>query len=224
MAASTSHAPLFHRVFLGHLLLLLAAFITGVILLDYLFVEGLALYLQRTPLILIPTMLALIGVAGLLALWSSGSAAIPVDRITGLLDADVSPDTLIAELARARTEENAALLGALYGYLIRRDESGRAKTLLLVLDRHLNIVATDANSAARLGRTPAELRNRNLRDLLAGKSALPAQLLLLGDDEAGEPEGTFTLQIAAAGGRGINAELQLLPLPGERWLLHGTRR
>jgi hypothetical protein len=217
MAASRrEYPPLFHRIFLGHLLMVLLCFVIAVVLLDYLFVEGLALYMQRTPLILIPVALALIGLAGLSALWTAGSAALPLDRITRLLDGDASPDALLAEHDRVRTEENANLLTALHGRLTRQANSGRARPLYMQIDSHLNIIATDAETAALLGAVPEEMTAGNLRSYLHEDSDVTPLLGALGDPPATRE---LEMRFRAAGARTLRARAVLHPLGMNRWLL-----
>lgn len=213
-----THPPLFHRIFLGHLLMVLLCFVTAVVLLDYLFVEGLALYMQRTPLILVPIMLALIGVAGLSALWTAGSAALPLDRITKLLDSDAAPDALLAELETARTEENADLIRAVHGRLTRQAHRYRARPFAMQIDTHLNILATDADTAALLGAVPEEMTGRNLRAYLHPACEIGPLLTRLGGTAAFET----ALQFHAASSRPLHAQASFQPLPGERWLLLGN--
>ncbi|MDT8325729.1 MAG: hypothetical protein RRA94_16560 [Bacteroidota bacterium] len=220
MAASPrQHPPLFYRIFLGHLLVVLLCFVVAVLLLDYLFVERLSLYMQRTPLILVPVMLALIGIAGLSALWTAGSAALPLGRFTELLESDASPDALLAELDRARTEENADLLCALHGRLTRQAHRYRARPLYMQLDRHLNILAADADTAAQLGAVPGELARKNLRSFLhADCDAAP----LLQGMSAPSAHFATGLTFRGAGGRPLQAHATLHAIGADRWLLLGN--
>ncbi len=213
------HPPLFHRVFLSHLLLVLLCFVIAIVLLEYLFVEGLALYMQRTPLILIPVSLALIGIAGLTALWTAGSAALPLDRITRLLDRDASPEALLAEHEHARTEENADLLNALHGRLKRLERNERSRPLYMQLDMHLNIIDTDVETAARLGVIPEEMARGNLRQYLHEDTDIAVLLRALADASATQELDAF---FKAAASRVLRVRVILRPLGQGRWLLLGN--
>jgi hypothetical protein len=221
MAAPRTHPALFHRVFFGHLLMLLVCFVSGIILLDYLFVSGLSLYLQRTPLILIPAMLALIGLAGLTALWTSGSSSLPLDKVSTLLNADANAEEIAQLLATARTEENATLIRSLQARLTRIEQSADRRALFLLIDSHLNILSTDTATAARLGHTPAEIANSNLRAFLAvSPGDLHALLSLLA---AGTPpQQDLPLRLHASENRTVRAMMSMHPIGDDRWLLLGN--
>ncbi|MCB2203814.1 hypothetical protein KQI65_03630 [bacterium] len=214
------HPPLFHRVLLAQLFLLLLSFVTVVVLLDYLFVEGLSLYIQRSPIILVPVVLALIGFAGLGALWASGSSSVPLDRITSLLDRDTDAESVLAELEDARTEENAALVKALHGHLKRNAHRYRARPFYFQIDAHLNIHATDADTAARLGSVPGEISRQNLLDVLSADTEDAATLRAA--LHAAEEPGEIDLHFIGPANRPIIARAQLHRLPGDRWLLLGN--
>ena len=76
---------IFLRVFLSHLLLLLVSFITVAALYSYLFAPGVKLFLARSPMLILPAILGLIGIAGMLALWTSAAIAIPLDELADRL-------------------------------------------------------------------------------------------------------------------------------------------
>ena len=158
------HLPaLFHRVFLSHLLVLAISFVTALILFDYLFVEGIAHFLVHTPIILIPVLLALIGLVGLLALWTAGAVALALDRTATALD-DIDPPTALERLLpEARIEEVARIVAVLRR---KTGHDGMLHPLFLRCDVHLNVCDADVDTAARLGHTPEQLRRQNLRTLL----------------------------------------------------------
>ncbi|MAT39955.1 MAG: hypothetical protein CL946_10170, partial [Ectothiorhodospiraceae bacterium] len=58
---------IFLRLYLSHLLMLAAIFLSGVLLIDYLFQDGIKYYLSKQPIIILPVVLGLIGIAGILA-------------------------------------------------------------------------------------------------------------------------------------------------------------
>ncbi len=111
MKTPIQRPSIFLRLFLSHLLMLLFSFGVGLFVFDALFAPGLRPFLQRSPSILIPAVLALIGVAGLLAVWTATSLTHPLERLvnsigdedaaTELEDIAASAPLEIAELAQA---------------------------------------------------------------------------------------------------------------------------
>ncbi|MBI5648587.1 MAG: hypothetical protein HY962_16775 [Ignavibacteriae bacterium] len=111
MKTTIQRPSIFLRLFLSHLLMLLFSFGVGLFVFDALFAPGLRPFLQRSPSILIPAVLALIGVAGLLAVWTATSITHPLERLVNsignedaaaeLEDIAASAPLEIAELAQA---------------------------------------------------------------------------------------------------------------------------
>ena len=209
---------LFHRIFLSHLIVLLICFVSALILLDYLFVDGISHFLAHSTIILVPVLLALIGLVGLLALWTAGTAAIPLERATDALHALDASEALERVLPGAHVEEVSRLLDAMRSRLGR---GAALRPLFLRFDRHWNIADCDIDTAARLGFTPDELRRLNLRAVLA----VPADYNLLHaaaadiyDDAARE---AVTIRFVGAAGRILPSSCLLYPLPGDEFLLIG---
>ena len=205
---------LFHRVFLSHLLVLLLSFVVALVLLDYLFVDGISHFLLRSPVILVPVLLAMIGVVGLLAIWTAGAAAAPLERAVDALQEHDSAEALGRLLPRARIDEIAAVIEAMQRRLGRTPAS---RPLYLRLDRHGNVRGCDVDTAARLGGTPDELLRRNLRDLLADPAEAAAWLASAGD---ANPDANLR-RFRGPAGRILPADCRLHPLPGDEVLLIG---
>jgi hypothetical protein len=213
---------LFHRVFLSHLLVLLMCFIAGLVLLDYLFADGLRLYRVRSPLILLPAVLGLVGLAGLLALWSSGAVALALQRLALALDKD-SGETALKTLAQEmHCEEAAEVAEAAAEQLQRVARRLDARPLILVIDAHLNILSADIDTAARLAALPGELTRRNLRGYLietADREFLLETLQRSGSAISMQPR---RMPVIAAGGGTLNPLWHLHPLGEGRFFLTGT--
>ncbi|MBR9977856.1 MAG: hypothetical protein KFH87_07185, partial [Bacteroidetes bacterium] len=154
-------------MFLSHLVIVLLCFVLALVLIDYLFVGGIHHYLLHTPLILIPVMLGLTGIAGLLALWTAGAVTFPLVRLQEALTAVPASAALKNLRAKAGTEEVANLIDVLIGNLERQESHGTPRPFVLRLDQYFNILDADIDTAARLGHTPASIRHLNLRALLA---------------------------------------------------------
>jgi hypothetical protein len=209
---------LFHRIFLSHLIVLLICFVSALILLDYLFVDGISHFLAHSTIILVPVLLALIGLVGLLALWTAGAAAIPLERATDALHSLDATEALERVLPGARIDEVSRLLVAIRA---RLDRGTIFRPLFLRLDRHWNVADCDIDTAARLGFTPEELRRRNLRALLA----VPADfnLLRLAAEKVQENAASeaVPLRFVGAAGRILPSHCLLYQLPGDESLLIG---
>jgi hypothetical protein len=216
-----SHPAVFHRVFLSHLLVVLLCFAAAVILVDYMFAEGIALFLLRSPIILIPALLALIGIVGLLALWTAGSVAIPLDRAASLLREHEASERLGEILPKAGTEEVARLLINMQQRLARDTAGCLPRPLVLRIDAHLNVHGCDIDTAARLGYTPDELRRLNLRDLLADTAGWRTVRSTIGALHAEDTGAPVSCDFRAAAGRTIHASCMLHTLPDEQYLLIG---
>lgn len=170
MAKERKRAAIFHRIFLSHLLVLLLSFIAALILIDYMFADGIRHFLLRSPLILIPALLAMIGLAGLLALWTAGAIALPLDAISEVMHGDVSEAELAELRARIRVEEHDALLASLAAQMRRLSARCRHRPLLLTVDALLNVHDMDVDTSARLG-LAHDARGGTLRVLFAESDA-----------------------------------------------------
>lgn len=213
---------LFHRVFLSHLLVLLLCFIAGLVLLDYLFADGLRLYRVRSPLILLPAVLGLIGLAGLLALWSSGAVALALQRFARALDRDGDENELQILAREMHCEEAAELAEAAAEQAARGGRRLDARPLILVIDAHLNILSSDIDTAARLAALPTELTRRNLRGYFvdAADSIFLLETLNSAGDAITMPP--RRMPVLAAGGAVLNPLWHLHGLGDGRFLLTGT--
>ncbi len=229
MRDARSYPALFHRIFLSHLLVVLLCFVAAVILVDYMFAEGIALFLLRSPIILVPALLALIGIVGLLALWTAGSVAIPLDRAASLLRERKASERLGEILPKAGTEEVARLLLSMRQRLERDAAGPLPRPLVLRIDAHLNVHGCDIDTAARLGYTPDELRHLNLRSLLTDEATACRILSAMagrdggGGDDTGTSGSTVPIICAFRGAaeRILHATCLLHPLPAEQYLLIG---
>ncbi|MCZ7555089.1 MAG: PAS domain-containing protein [Bacteroidia bacterium] len=213
---------LFHRVFLSHLLVLLLCFIAGLVLLDYLFADGLRLYRVRSPLILLPAVLGLIGLAGLLALWSSGVVALALQRLSRALDRDSNEAELQTLAQEMHCEEAAEVADAAAEQLLRAARRLDARPLILVIDAHLNILSADIDTAALLAALPSELKRRNLRGYLieaADREFLLETLQRSGNAISMQPR---RMPVIAAGGGTLNPLWHLHPLGEGRYVFIGT--
>ncbi|MDH7514563.1 MAG: hypothetical protein QHI48_01630 [Bacteroidota bacterium] len=72
---------IFLRLFLSHLLLLFIACSSAFTVFSWLFAPGVSLFLRHSPVVLLPVILALIGIAGLLALWTANAIRIPLQSL-----------------------------------------------------------------------------------------------------------------------------------------------
>lgn len=218
MHESRRHPALFHRIFLSHLIVLLICFLSALILLDYLFVDGISHFLAHSTIILVPVLLALIGLVGLLALWTAGAAALPLERAADALHSVDPAGALERVIPDARVDEVSRLLEAM------RARFGRGtalRPLYLRLDRHWNIADCDIDTAARLGFTPDELRRRNLRAVLAVPADFPLLHAAAEKQRDNASSEAVTLRFAGAAGRVFPVSCLLYLLPGDETLLIG---
>ncbi len=114
--ASTSTRPLagmFLRIVLSHLLVVLLCLIAGGLTFDYLFGSGVRYFLVHDPIFLVPVMLVLIGLAGLLAVWTTAAMARPLENVTEALHAPDSLTLLRMQTADRHTDESRQLLDAI---------------------------------------------------------------------------------------------------------------
>ncbi len=213
---------LFHRVFLSHLIVILLCFTAGLILVDYLFADGLIYYRIRSPLIVIPALLGLIGLSGLLALWTSGSIAVPLQRLSEALKQDAAASELLALRGRMGTEEGAQLAEEAAGILTRSELRRDSRPYTLVVDSHLNIITVDVDTAARLGSLPEEMIRLNLRDILTSDLSVSELLFWITSASPHASSRSLNLTMHSAANREISLRWHVLPLPGGIFLLTGA--
>lgn len=217
MKRQRRHPALFHRVFLSHLITVLFCFGGTLILIDYLFIDGAHLYLRRNPIIVIPALLAIIGVAGLLALWSSGAAAVALGRLHELLDERADADAFRRFREEAGVEEAEDIAQGIHDFL-KRGPGADLRPLTMILDEHLNVHRGDEDTAARLGFSADDLQRQNLRSLLPftdDKVSLLAHLRLITSENAGAADkasGIVTLHFHAAAERVMTADCRVFAL------------
>ena len=217
MKRPRGHPALFHRAFLGHLITVLFCFAVALILIDYLFIDGAHLYLRRNPIIVIPAMLAIIGVAGLLALWSSSAAAIALGGLRTLLDERAGADAFGRFREQAAVEEVEDLAQGIQDVL-KRGPVTDLRPLTLLIDEHLNVHRVDEDTAARMGFSADDFQRQNLRALLPftdDKISLLAHLRLMEPGltvSGSRPAGTVTLHFHAAAERVMTADCRMFAL------------
>ncbi|MFA6235511.1 MAG: hypothetical protein WC824_15150 [Bacteroidota bacterium] len=221
MREARSYPAMFHRVFLSHLLVVLLCFTAAVILVDYLFAEGVTLFLLRSPIILIPALLALIGLVGLLALWTAASMAMPLERASALLNEYDSSERLLQLLPKAGTEEAARIIIAAQQRLTREETRRPHRPFFLRLDSHLNVRDSDIDTAARLGYTPDELRRLNLRTVLADEGTIAVFRSAIAQLNNGGTPDPFPCPFRGAAQRTLMTSCMLYPMPDEQFLLIG---
>ncbi|MBE0644080.1 MAG: hypothetical protein IH600_08370 [Bacteroidetes bacterium] len=221
MREARSHPALFHRVFLSHLIVVLLCFTAAVILIDYLFAEGVTLFLLRSPIILVPALLALIGIVGLLALWTAGSTAVPLDRASSLLSQRDAAERLLELMPSAGTEEVARMINSVQHRLAQEESRVPQRPLFLRIDGYLNVRDCDIDTAARFGFTPEELRKRNLRGSCTGDNDVKALRAGIESLRKGSDPVVFTCHFHGAAGRVLQTACTLYTLTGEQFLLIG---
>jgi hypothetical protein len=221
MREARSYPALFHRIFLSHLLVLFLCFITAVITIDYLFAEGVALFLLRSPIIIIPALLALIGLVGLLALWTAASVAVPLDHASTLLNEYDPTERLLQLLPKAGSEEVARMIIATQQRLMREETRTPLRPLVFRLDAHLNILDCDIDTAARLGYVPDELRRLNLRNALIDEVSLEAVFSSISRLADGGTSDQFHCPFRGAGMRRLQTTCLMYTLPDSQYLLVG---
>ncbi len=113
---------LFLRLLVSHLLVVLACFVAGVLVVDHLFAPGVSMFLERHPIILVPTVLILIGIAGLAANWNAASIGLPIHRLTVRLKEragrplDPAPEAMGSEEAAELRDAVAAWQAAIMAH------------------------------------------------------------------------------------------------------------
>ena len=123
---------IFLRLYLSHLLMLAAIFLSGVLLIDYLFQDGIKYYLSKQPIIILPVVLGLIGIAGILAAWTAQGIAEPFSRIARALDSDDPVTKLRTMGGRSHNAESAWIHAAIRKY----QETSASKTRKLRTYQH----------------------------------------------------------------------------------------
>lgn len=167
-------AGMFLRVLLSHLLVVLLCLVAGALTFDYLFGSGVRYFLVHDPVFLVPVMLVLIGLAGLLAVWTTAGMSLPLENMTEALNASDSAARL-EDLSRARhTAESRQLLDALRDTLAqapRTDAPASQPVMhadpLVELDAAGTIVSVSPTAAALAGASPLSLVGRSFTDVFA---------------------------------------------------------
>ncbi len=222
MASPPSPPAHFLRLFLSHLVVVLLCLVAGLILVDYLFAEGLRYFRQHSPLILIPVLLGLIGLAGLLALWTSAVITIPVERLTEVLRSNPGAGQLGAFRDRAGCEEHAALIDGVIDLVARYNHPDALHPFTLIIDPLLNIRGGDISTAARLGMLPSELEGLNLRALIAKTDDARDAIAWVRSAKQGVDTEPRRIAMRAAGGVTIRPLWRVLLLPSGDLVLTGT--
>jgi len=110
---------LFFRVFLAQLILILLCFVSGIVLVHYLFAPGISMFLMRNPVILFPVLLGLIGIGGLLSLWTAAVVTEPIERILEALKEE-HPEEELGKIHRLPgVEETDDLLLGLQSFVAK---------------------------------------------------------------------------------------------------------
>lgn len=133
---------IFHRVYLAVLVTTALCCAAAAGLYAFLFADGVEMFLLHPPVLIIPVVLALLGIGGIVALRTAAPIALPLVRLARLL-AQRAPRHTMA-VVRPGTEETAEVLEAL------EELDARSDLLLLRVDRHLNILAMNDVARARL--------------------------------------------------------------------------
>ena len=82
---------IFLRVFLSHLMLLLLSLVTAAMLFAYIFAPGVKMFMQHSPALVLPALLGLIGIAGMLSLWTAAAISLPIEDLTETLRGRTRP-------------------------------------------------------------------------------------------------------------------------------------
>jgi PAS domain S-box-containing protein len=167
-------AGMFLRVLLSHLVVVLLCLVAGALTFDYLFGTGVRYFLVHDPVFLVPVMLVLIGLAGLLAVWTTAGMSLPIENMTEALAAPDSTARL-EELSRARhTAESRQLLDALRDTLARapRQTLPAATPVshadpLVELDASGTILSVSPAAADLAGASPLSLVGRSFAEVFA---------------------------------------------------------
>lgn len=164
---------MFLRVVLSHLVVVLLCLVAGALTFDALFGTGVRYFLVRDPILLVPVMLILMGLAGLLAVHTTAGMSRPLESMTDALGDD-DPAARLAELADVRhTAESLQLLGGLRAALARVPAAAGASApqqhaqALVELDGAGVIVSVTPTAAALAGSSPLALVGHAFADVFA---------------------------------------------------------
>ena len=108
---------MFFRIFLAQLILIFLCFVAGLVLFYYLFAPGIGMFLVRDPVILFPALLGLIGIAGLLSLWTATAVTEPIGSILEALKEEYPEKELGKIHSRSGVEETDDLLQGLKSFV-----------------------------------------------------------------------------------------------------------
>jgi hypothetical protein len=226
MKTARQYPGVFHRVFLSHLVLLLVVFIAAVLLFFYMVAPGTAQYFIRNPAIIIPSVLALMGIAGLLSLWTASAIAVPLDRSTEALKS-LDFDELRTIMREAGSEEMHALLEEIAACEQRADDNPfrsiteRFSFIVLETDTHLNIRSIDPEGAAQFELTNGDHLKRNFRDLVSVDARTDASPILYALRTPGEHLVGSWLTMQSSSGRRFFASWYVTDRTGSDGLFAG---
>lgn len=193
---------MFLRVMLSHLVVVLLCLMAGAATFDALFGTGVRYFLVRDPILLVPVMLILMGVAGLLAVWTTAGMSRPLESMTDALDDD-DPVARLAALSEARhTAESRQLLDGMRAALARVHAPAPASGLpsvqtrpLVELDAAGIIVSVSPAAAALVGSSPLALVGHAFTDIFAHDQRGDAPAALLMQMRADVSSFTFTARL-----------------------------
>jgi PAS domain S-box-containing protein len=165
---------MFLRVLLSHLVVVLLCLVAGALTFDYLFGTGVRYFLVHDPVFLLPVMLVLIGLAGLLAVWTTAGMSLPLESMTEALAAS-DRDARLEELSNGRhTAESRQLLDALRETLAHAPRPADITPQpvmhadpLVELDAEGTIVSISPTAADLAGASPLSLVGRSFAEVFA---------------------------------------------------------
>jgi hypothetical protein len=108
---------IFLRLFFSHLLIVLICLFVFIFVFRWVFAPGVKIFIVRNPLIVVPAVMILLGLAGLIALWTSTTIAIPLESITEALHSGAPLQSLAQAFRNAGTEEASRLIVHLTPYV-----------------------------------------------------------------------------------------------------------
>jgi hypothetical protein len=200
----------------------LLCFGAALILVRYLFAEGVQFFLLRDPIILIPALLAVIGIAGLFALWTTSAATSPIDRLISYLNNGSDAEELLSLRTFAGTDENDMLIAAVHNRFQQSDHGAESRPYFLLVDSHLNVTWTDIDTAARLKHTPAEAVRLNLRELSADAAQVQNLLEKLRGNSDRREITAMSLTLHSTGDRILDLTFRIHTLNSGSYLLIGN--